>query len=493
MHPDASETRRPPRSAVLVGVAALGVYALTHLLLLRRFPWFIDENLYADWAQTVLADPAQRFIALSDHKGLINSWIAAAFIKAGLTPMDAMRLISILSVPVVAAAAGAVVTRWRGWWQGTATFAGCLLIPFLFVHGAIGVHDPFVAAGSMVSLWLGIELARRPRLDLALLIGITWGLLLLAKQTGSLAIILMPASLLVFDWHAARLRQRLLAWAALLGLALIIAVAMWAITRLSPLAYGPPATNHRTLSDLVHDPFGTFGKVAWPSVRGMIGYLSIPGTLLLLWGMTRAFRERDRTGAILTIWVVASFVAMLLLTNNGYPRYGLQIAAPAVALMVFGAETLVGSPRGRLVLVIAAMPALLLDLWVVAAPQRAPYPGLDHDQYVKLASNREPTRRAAERIVRLANADRTAPTTIYHNLWPSTISLAVNGRTKPATPRFQITVGESPTPEQIDATRYIVWDGTPPSWFAQHGARVVGRWGRGGQGPTTYLLIRDAR
>ena len=80
-------------------------------------------------------------------------------------------------------------------------------------------------------------LERRPRLDLALLLGTTFGVLLLAKPNGALALVLLPASLLVFDWTAPRRWHRLAVWAGFIAIALSVTVCFSALPRLSPLAY----------------------------------------------------------------------------------------------------------------------------------------------------------------------------------------------------------------------------------------------------------------
>jgi hypothetical protein len=67
-----------PRHTVAAAAALLALYALIHLALLRRCPWFVDETYFATFAQQVQGDPAQRFAPLIDHKGLPFVWIAAA-------------------------------------------------------------------------------------------------------------------------------------------------------------------------------------------------------------------------------------------------------------------------------------------------------------------------------------------------------------------------------------------------------------------------------
>ena len=192
--------------------------------------------------------------------------------------MTAMRLISIVSGAIGALASGYVVWRWLESLR-LALVTGLLVafIPYMFVNDSVGVYDAFVAAFSMVALALQLELAHRQRLDVALVLGMTVGALLLTKPTGELAIVLWPVSLLMFDWGRIRRWRRLAAWAGLGILALVIAFAMYGRPRLSPLGYSPDPANHRTISEALHHPLAKIDSVPRPALDAMWGYLTPPG------------------------------------------------------------------------------------------------------------------------------------------------------------------------------------------------------------------------
>ena len=81
------------RPALVVGALAAAFLA-TRLALLWRFPWFVDETTFASFARDVHADIGWLFIAESDKKGLLPSWLGAALIGAGIGPVTAMRLLA---------------------------------------------------------------------------------------------------------------------------------------------------------------------------------------------------------------------------------------------------------------------------------------------------------------------------------------------------------------------------------------------------------------
>jgi hypothetical protein len=515
--------------ACIALAAILAIYVATHLALLWRFPWFVDETFYAVIAQAVQGDPAQRFVALIDHKGLINSWLGASLIGLDVPPMSAMRLLSIVSGAVAAGATGFLVWRWRGTlWAAVATTGLVAFVPYMFVHDSVGIYDPFIAAGSMIAITLQLELAGRQRLDLALLLGITFGILVLSKPTGGLAIILVPVSLLMFDWRQPRVGRRLAAWAGLIVLALLIAGCMYTLTKLSPLGYGPGPQNHRTVSDLFDDPFGLWATVAPKVLDAMWGYLTPTGIVLAAWGLVRVIVARDRLGAVMAVWAIAAIAAFLLLTDSAYPRYGLQAVAPLCVLMVIGGEHLWNWALGLMrwwwvaaVAVLATVPMLLLDARVLIAPDSAPYPGLDYDQYAKLVSNRQPVHEAATLIVRLADpASFTRATPVANRTvaglggWPWATTLVLGGARgrrvvaavrgeflgavaalTPApyttAPPF-IYVDDTSDHARVNSSRFTIVEGSPPAWLTLAGAHVVKTWRRPGGGPSVTLYDRGA-
>jgi 4-amino-4-deoxy-L-arabinose transferase-like glycosyltransferase len=483
--------------------AALAIgYVTAHALLLERFPWFVDETYFAWLAQAVQGDPAQRFAALSDHKGLLISWIAAFLIHFNVPPMTAMRLISIVSGAVAVVATGYIVWRWKqSQWLAIATATLVAGIPYMFVHDSVGVYDAFIAAGSMVALVLELELARRQRLDLALVLGVTFGSLLLAKPTGELAIVLLPISLLMFDWNARRRWRRLAIWAGYSVLAVVIALAMYGLTRLSPLGYTPEPANHRTLGDLFSDPFGNWGTVAPWAWRALWGYLTPPGVVLAVWGLVRVILSRDRLGAIAAVWAIAALVAFFLLTDSAYPRYGLQAVPPLCILIAIGAFDLWARARTRLsshwlvlLALVASIPMLLLDGRVLITPQTAPYPGLDRSQYVTAISNREPVREAAEVILRRAPKAFTKATPQAQRSvaemggWGWAAVLVLNGTHYTTTPRF-IYMDQTSNQALVNHARFVIVEADAPPWLKLRGATMLKRWSRAG-GPPVVLYDR---
>jgi 4-amino-4-deoxy-L-arabinose transferase-like glycosyltransferase len=325
------------------------------------------------------------------------------------------------------------------------------LVPYFLVHSSIGIYDPFVAAGSMLALLLQLELARRPRLDIALLLGVALGVTILAKPTGALALVLLPASLAVFDWRAADVRRRFVLWVALVGVALFVTACFWALTWMSPLTYAPHPVFHRTLGGFLRDPVGAVSELGPDVGRALWGYVTPPGILLALWGIVRVVVTRDRVGLVIALWAIGALAAWLCLSLWGFPRYGLQAVAPICVLVAIAGEDLWSRARRRFarpwVAVIAALvaaPFVLLDVRVLVSPGDAPYPGLDRSQYVTGAANRAPIRSAALAVLRqvpdTAPAQPSDPgrTVAELDVWPWATQLTLNGTHLTKTPRLPV-------------------------------------------------------
>jgi hypothetical protein len=226
--------------------------------------------------------------------------------------------------------------------------------------------------------------------------------------------------------------------------------------------------------------------------------------------------ERHRAGIVVAIWALSALAAYLLLTDNAFPRYGLQAVAPLCILAVVGAADLVRriAPRvrgnsshtrawriGAALLVLAAVgPGLVLDLRVLANPGNAPYPGLDRSQYNVLISNTGPDENAANEILRLSppSVTDTSPaaerTVAESGGWGSwTAHLVLNGRTYTPHPRFNFIdlYGGSPDQNLANAARFVIVDGAaPPGWFKLGRARLVEQWTRPGGGVPVQLYER---
>ncbi|MGI8579489.1 MAG: ArnT family glycosyltransferase, partial [Solirubrobacteraceae bacterium] len=229
------------RARIAVG-AVVAFYVLTRLGLLWRFPPFWDESFYGVEGQTAFDDPAQRFAALTDGKGPLLDWLSALLVGQGFHPLSAVRTVSFLAGMVTLGAVGLVGRLLGGLAVGLVAAALYVVLPLFLVHDSIGVVDPLVSAAAAMALYLQLRLARRPEAVTAIALGVALTAGILAKQTGMFALVLLPVSLVCFDWRAEGRRERVLRWVGCAALALVITAVGHAVLRLSPLHDRLPQT-----------------------------------------------------------------------------------------------------------------------------------------------------------------------------------------------------------------------------------------------------------
>jgi 4-amino-4-deoxy-L-arabinose transferase-like glycosyltransferase len=399
-------------------------YGLTRALFAARFPVFFDEALYAEYAEDGARSSHDLFRAYEVGQGPLPIWLGILWIKLGVTPLMAMRLVSITAGLLTAAAMG-LVGRWLwGPAAGWATAGLCVAMPFLLVHDGIGIYEPVVGLILASALVLQLAHAWRPRLWLGVALGFVLAAGLLTKENTLPALLLMPLSLLCFDWSAAGRRARLARWLAGVGLTGLVVVAAVLLQRSSDqYALREAAARSITLraarstGEVLRDPFGVL-QVNWTVFRPVLtGYLTIPLLLTALVGAVLSWRVRPRATALLLAWIVVPAAIVATFQLRPAPRHAMIVVLPAVALtayaLVRGTALLQRSLPGRwaalagtaaAALVLA--PGLALDVRVLAHPATARYPGLDYWQYVAGWPAGGPWRRTADLLRRRATGSR---------------------------------------------------------------------------------------
>jgi 4-amino-4-deoxy-L-arabinose transferase-like glycosyltransferase len=337
-------------NAVTVGYGVVaGVFLVTRLLLLWRFPPFLDESLYATWAQAANDDNGQRFLALANGKLPLLPWLGAPLIWLGVEPITAVRLVSLGCGLAALALAGALGNRLAGPWGGVAAAGAYALLPYALVHDVLGLMEPLVAATALAALYLQVRLADRPRLDFALLLGLVLGAGILTKESGAIALVLVPFSLLVFHWHTPGARRRLAAWVGCMAASLAVAGLCYSVLSLSDYWDDYAGARRslgtwRSFTEGISHPLRWLDD-AWPGYRDLVlGYVTWPVLLVLALGVVVALLERPRLALLYLIWGLAPVAAAVLFLTEEFARYLLP-ALPLVAIFVGAGAVRLGHPR----------------------------------------------------------------------------------------------------------------------------------------------------
>ena len=397
---DPGRAERPGRPEAIAAGAILAFYILTRLLLLWRMPHFIDEATHAKWTFDAYHDPAARFESLTQAKEPLLIWLAAGFMKLGANPLTAIRWVSFFAGLLAMSMVALLARRIGGNRLALAAAGIYAVLPFVFVHDVIGIMDPLVTALLATALVLQLKLAERPRLDVALGLGIVMAAAVLTKETGKVALVLLPFSLLLFDWSPLGRLRRLAAWTgcaaisvALTGVGLLVLHLSPLYARLDSLRQLQLAYPVRTLHEGLAHPIRWLGDSLDVYPGAFLGYVTAPLLLLFAVGVVALARTRWRLTAVLLVWILAPLAAAVLLAVHPYPRYVLYVVPPMIVFIAVGGETALRwiwervQPDRRVpvlaaVGVVALAPALFFDARVTGSPASTHYPVNDDVQYV---------------------------------------------------------------------------------------------------------------
>lgn len=384
-------------SAAVIMLGAL-LFAGTRLINLTALPMFTDEAIYIRWSQIGSADPNWRFISLTDGKQPLFTWIMMVLIRLlpSADPLFVGRLTSVLSgVLGVLGMATLSYSLFRSKRQAVIAALLYMIVPYFVVYDRMALYDSLVAAIALLTLVLSIRLARNPRLDTALLLGMVLGAGMLNKTSEFLLLYMLPWSLILFDWSRNRRVMRLGQWVGLSVVAAVLSQILYSILRLSPLFHMIGQKDNVFVYSLGEWVEFTF-RYTSGNLRGLFdwltGYLSKP----LLAGIALSFlvkRDHLREKLLLLGYWFFPFVALAAFGKVLYPRFILFMAAFLMPLAAYFLSWLGNfvtradvRPSVRMVSFFLLMgvifPSVRTSYFVVTDILRAPIPPADRGQYI---------------------------------------------------------------------------------------------------------------
>jgi 4-amino-4-deoxy-L-arabinose transferase-like glycosyltransferase len=504
----AVETPRERRRLVLAVGLLTAAYLATRLALTWRFPLYVDETTFASFAREVHGG-GQFFAAEADKKGLLPSWMGAGLIGAGIDPITSMRLLAAAGAALAALCGGLIVRRLFGVREGLLTAALIALGPYFLVNASVGIYDAMVTGLVAAAVLVSMRLVQRPRLLTAVLLGGLIGAGGLTKPTTSVAIVVLPFTLLLFDYASPLRRRRLLIWAGYAALALVLGYAITSIARLTPLYDQPmvPRANHRSIGQVFDDIVPSIrsnGPLQW---RALLGYFTLPGILLGIIGVISGLRRHRAATALLLVWTLSVATSALLLALWPYPRYFAAAIVPLSAFVALGAVAVwngLSNPSwpyrsariavAAVLLLVAVAPALRYEGQVIADPVHSLYPGADLEGYVWATSAQTWVDAFAKDIER-----RGGPYPVRVDVgrgFPWGLDLRLNGAAVGPTRRYVVfsrryTSFSNVPPAQRASARYLVSDGALSDAPPRPGYHLIARKARMLEGAVARLYVRD--
>lgn len=307
----------------------------TRVINLLNIPIFTDEAIYIRWAQIGLADPAHRYISLTDGKQPLMTWLMYPFLLIFQDPLFAGRFVSVISA--VFAVIGIYLLGRELFGKKTAVFSAFLYIisPFTILYDRLALYDALLSSIFIWTLLLEILLVKHLRLDTALILGASIGLGLLTKSSAFFFIYLIPLSLLVFDFRKKDKMKRLVKWLGLCTISFVIAQIIYNSLRLSPWFYIINQKNYTfiyTLDELLKKSLATFLPNLHGLMQFLIGYVTIPIFALLILGLLWLFFKKNIKIVFLFLWFLIPFIALALFGRVIFPRFILFMTVPILVI-----------------------------------------------------------------------------------------------------------------------------------------------------------------
>jgi hypothetical protein len=339
-------------------------------------PIFTDEAIYSRWTQIAKQDASWRFISLTDGKQPLFVWINILFMHVVHDPLLSGRLVSVTAGFLTMIGLFFLGKElFKKSWIGFISMLLYIVYPFALVYDRMAIYDSLVGTFYIWSLYVGILLVKRVRLDIAFILGFVLGGGALNKSIGLYSMYLLPLNLLLFNTKEKKKWQSLGRWVLFAGVSAVIAEIMYAILRLSPWFYiikQKDSTFFYPLTDLLYRPVtfwlqnfsGNFhGLVSW-----LIPYSTWPMLVLVLFAFV-FYKEFFREKVLLFLYFIIPFVTLPLIPLMSYWFFKLYEKRKNLYSFIVA-----------FIILISLM--LYADFYILTDFARAPIPQSDLNQYI---------------------------------------------------------------------------------------------------------------
>lgn len=373
--------------AILIIIIAIFTFA-SRVANLLNIPIFTDEAIYIRWAQIGLADPAHRYISLTDGKQPLLTWLMYPMLKIFSDPLFAGRFVSVLSG--VSAVVGIYFVARSLFGRKVALFATIIYFfsPFALVYDRLALMDSLLSSLGIWSLYLEILLIRHLRLDVALLLGVTIGAGVLTKSSAFFYLYLLPASLLLFDFKIKKKFKRFLRWLGLSAVSFTIVQIMYNSLRLSPWFYIIEQKNY-TFIFTFQEFLQKAPAVFLPNLGGLFSflfsYITLPIGIVIAIGIILGILRKDKRLIFLFLWFLFPFLLLSAFAKVLFPRFILFMVMPlfVIAAYILANLTVFAYQKMKILLfiipLVLAYPAYQSYL-LIASPVESAIPSTDKNQ-----------------------------------------------------------------------------------------------------------------
>ncbi|MDP3940874.1 MAG: glycosyltransferase family 39 protein [bacterium] len=368
------------------------VYLITRLYNLTVLPIFTDESIYIYWSKYILDTHSHWFIALTDGKPPILTWIIGIllgvlpqswYLVAGRLPSVFFGLISLI---------GTFKLSQLLFGSRKAAFLASvflLLSPFMFVYDRLALYDAQLCAMLVWSVYFCIKTSKSLSVKDALLWAIFLGLGFLSKPPAVLYLLITPLCFLVMMKaktifaHWKRITLFLLS-------VLLISEGMNNLQRVSGAFQAAQLKNQQfeqPLQELIRHPFQLLPSNLYQFTIWLLGYYTLPLFLAVIVSFGVIILTRRREGfALFFLWALP-ILAFAFAAREIFPRYLLFITPFAMITLSWALVEIWrrGKVQRTLSLGVASLLLVLPTIFcffLLTDPKQAPLPLADYNQLV---------------------------------------------------------------------------------------------------------------
>lgn len=322
---------------VILAILTLA-YFISRFYSVLSLPIFTDEAIYIRWAQIAKQDANWRFISLTDGKQPMFIWLMMISLRFIQDPLLAGRMVSV---------GAGFLTLIGMYFLGREIFksnkiglissALYVVFPMALVYDRMALYDSLVGSFAIWALFLTILLARKVRMDVALILGMVIGGGVLTKTNAFFSIYLLPFSLLLFDWNKKLMGSRLSKWIGLCLISVILTYGFYSVLRLSPFFHIITEKNAifvYPLNEWLNHPFEFFAGNMMAFIDWVSRYLTWP-LLVLVFSSFLIGKSFLREKITLFLWFILPLTALGFFGKTLYPRFIFFMILPLIPLIAY--------------------------------------------------------------------------------------------------------------------------------------------------------------
>ncbi len=309
-------------------------YLFIRIQNLTSMPIFGDEAIYVRWSQIIKNVETLRYVPMTDGKQPLYMWITAMNLKNFQDPLVAGRMVSVVSGLLTMITIYIFLLFFFNFPLAVIGAVVYLLLPFTFFFDRLATADTLLSLLGIISMLLSFLLARYPRYDIAMILGVALGISWMTKSPAIFFIILSIITFVLYD-------KKNIKKTYLPLLSAIIAFIIYNTLRLGPQFHQIALRNKDyvwSFSEILKHPFDPF----MPHISDVIAifsqYVSPPVIILTLIGIVLSKKHlfNHQKPNLVLLWFIFPLVTNMVFAKVFTARYILFTIPPLIIIFSFG-------------------------------------------------------------------------------------------------------------------------------------------------------------